>query len=280
VLTRLLKQGREVFGVEFDDLSREAKRWQKKIYWARRKAQRIPMYHRLLEACGRIQREVQRAREELRAWDSEPDWFAARDALSEKVEHYLGLFERVISQTRRRVVNGETVPAQEKLLSIFEPHTDLIVKGRKPEFGHKLTLTVGSSGLVLDCVIERGCPKDDTLAVRQIERQAALYGRAPRDAAFDGGFASRPNLEAIKALGTERCAFSKPRGLTPQEMAGSRRTYGRLKNFRAGVEAAISLLKRAFGLRRCQWRGWAGYQAYTWSAVFAANLVALVRLRL
>jgi IS5 family transposase len=74
--------------------------------------------------------------------------------------------------------------------------------------------------------------------------------------------------------------FSKAKGLTKVEMAGSRRTYGRLKRFRAGIEGKISWLKRDFGLARCTWKGWDRFQSYVWSACFAANLKKLVRLRL
>ena len=170
----------------------------------------------------------------------------------------------------------------EKILSIFELHTDLIVKSgnRPPEYGHKITITAGASGLVLDCVIEEGNPGDVSVAVRQLERQKALFGKAPRAAAFDGAYASRENLEQAKALGVERVAFSRGRGLTPEDMVGSRRTYGRLRRFRAGVEATISLLKRSFGLDRCTWKGARGFAAYVWSAVVAANLTLLARARL
>ena len=134
--------------------------------------------------------------------------------------------------------------------------------------------------MALDCVIERGNPNDLTLTTRQIERAKLLFGRAPKQVAFDGGFASRKNLEQARELGVERCAFSKGKGLTPSEMAGSRRTYGRLKRFRAGVEAWISVYKRGFGLSRCSWKGWCGFQAYVWSAILSANLTQLARLRL
>lgn len=100
-------------------------------------------------------------------------------------------------------------------------------KNQPPEFGHKVTLNMGAH-FVLDCVVERGNPADVTLAVRQVQRQLELRdGKAPEQIAFDGGYASAANLEAIKTLGVERCAFSKGRGLTPVEMAGSRRTASR-----------------------------------------------------
>ena len=136
------------------------------------------------------------------------------------------------------------------------------------------------TGLLLDLVIERGNPADVTLAVRQLRRAKALFGEAPRDAAFDGGFASRENLEHAKKVGVERCAFSKGKGLTPEEMAGSRRAYNKLKNFRAGVEGNISHLKRKFGLRRCTWKGWEGFQSFAWSGALAFNLMKLAWLRL
>jgi len=137
-----------------------------------------------------------------------------------------------------------------------------------------------SQHFVLDAVIERGNPADVTLTTRQLERQVELFGQAPGSVAFDGGYATRENLEAAKALGVERCAFSKAKGLTREEQAGSRQTHGRLQRFRAGIEGKISWLKREFGLGRCTWKGWDRFQSYVWSACFAANLKKLVQLRL
>lgn len=281
VLTRFMSRA-SLCGVTFENRRKKAKKKHTKIYWMKG-AKRNPTYREFLEIADQVAEDSARVAEELRAWRGwDGDWAVRieRDKIVEQLDHYTGLLHRVIDQTRRRVIEGEKVPAAEKLLSIFEPHTDIICKGRDTQFGHKLTLTAGASGLILDCVIEGGNPGDVTLAVRQIERQKDLYGVAPKQVAFDGGFTSRENLEKIKALGTERCAFSKGKGLTPEEMAGSRRTYGRLKNFRAGVEASISLLKRKFGLRRCTSKGWEGFKRYVWSAVMAANFVGLARLRL
>jgi len=283
VLTRLMKRSRDTLGVAFDDESRAAKKLQKRIFYARGKAERAPVYADLLGVSARVDARAADVLDALRRLKPRsPKEGVERDALAAGIQHYRVLFGRVISQTERRVLKGETVPAQEKVLSIFEPETDLIKKsGSQPaEFGHKITLTSGKSGFVLDCVIERGNPVDVTLAIRQLERQKKLFGSAPRAAAFDGGYASKENLDAAKALGTERCAFSKGRGLTPEEMAGSRRTYGRLRNFRAAIEATVSLLKRAYGLTRCIWKGWARFQSYVWSAILAANLTLLARKRL
>lgn len=283
VLTRLMREASDLFAVEFLDLSKAAKKLHHGIFYARTKAQREPAYGKFLEVAGKVRGEAKTVVEALRglepsAWKD----LAMRDGLVSELEQYQAFFARVIDQTQRRVLRGETVPAREKIFSVFEPQTDIIVKnGNRPaEYGHKLTLTVGKSGMVLDCVIERGNPGDVTLATRQIERQKALFGRAPATIVFDGAYASKENLDQAKALGVERCAFSKGRGLTAEEMAGSRRTYGRLRNFRAGIEATVSYLKRSFGLDCCTWKGWARFQSYVWSAVFAANLTILARRRL
>lgn len=282
-LTRLMSQARSFFAeVEFEDRSKQAKKLKAKIYWARRKEQRGPAYEALLSEVRFVDAQAECVISALGAVRvrSVQDG-ALRDALVTELRHYRGLTARVIDQTERRVLRGETVPADEKLYSIFEPETDMIVKTKNqpPEFGHKVTLTMGVH-FVLDCVVERGNPADVTLAVRQVERQLKLRGTAPEQVAFDGGYASAANLQKIKALGTKRCAFSKGRGLTAVDMAGSRRTFGRLRHFRAGIEGKISWLKRDFGLDRCTWRSWPRFSSYVWSACFAANLSKLARLRL
>jgi IS5 family transposase len=283
VLTRLLTHAWSTFGLDFEDQSRAAKKLQSRIFYARKKEQRAPAYRELLAACERVGEQVGRVVSGLRRVEPRRvEDLPVREQLLRELPRVQGLLARVMRQTTRRVIEGESVPAAEKVLSIFELHTDLIVKSgnRPPEYGHKVTITAGASGLVLDCVIEDGNPGDVSVAVRQLERQKALFGKAPRAAAFDGAYASRENLEQAKALGVERVAFSRGRGLTAEEMAGNRRAYGRLRRFRAGVEATISRLKRAFGLDRCTWKGAQRFAAYVWSAVVAANLILLARARL
>jgi IS5 family transposase len=167
------------------------------------------------------------------------------------------------------------------VVSIFELHTDILVKGRQDiEYGHKVNLAVGKSSLVTDCVIETGNPADSTLAVKMIDRQRGLYRRAPRQAAFDGGFASRDNLRAIKERGVEDVAFAKRCGLAVEDMVKSMWVYKRLKSFRAGIEGVISFLKRCFGLARCTWRSFESFKAYVWSSVASANLLIFARHRI
>ena len=197
-----------------------------------------------------------------------------------EAEHYRGLIERVIEQAERRVFHGEKVPAREKIFSLFEEHTDIIVKGsRDIQYGHKLNLMTGKSGLVLDIMIEAGNPADTERFLPMLDRHIQHYGKAPRQMAVDGGYASKDNLKEAKAKGVKDMGFHKKKGLKVEEMAKSDWVYRKLRNFRAGIEAGISYLKRCFGLRRCNWKGLEHFKAYVWSAVVTHNLVTLARLK-
>lgn len=201
----------------------------------------------------------------------------AKEAAAE-IRDVIELSKKVISQTERRVLKGEKVPPEDKIVSIFEPHTDIIVKDRRDTyFGRKIALSGGESGLLTDLVILDGNPADSTLALDMASRQKEIYQRAPLQIAYDGGFASRPNLETIKELGIKNVSFSKKRGLKITDMVKSTYVYKKLRNFRAGIEGMISYLKRSFGLRRCNWKGFESFKAYAWSSVVTANLLILAR---
>lgn len=179
---------------------------------------------------------------------------------------FLGLFlpiKVVIAQTTRRVMNGEVVPALEKLASLFEPHADVLVKDRRQTYyGHKVFLTGGASGLVLDCAIQKGNPADSTWVVSMLKRQQRLYGRPLQQASFDGAFASGDNLRAAKSLGVQDVCCAKKRGLAVLDMVKSSWVYRKLRDFRAGIESVISFLKRVCGLSRCIWKGDVAFHAY------------------
>jgi transposase, IS5 family len=203
------------------------------------------------------------------------------ERLRQQLAHYLPLLQQVIAQTERRVLYGEAVPATEKVVSLFEPHADVLVKDRRETYyGHKIVLTGGASGLILDCAIPAGNPADSTWAVPMLRRHRARFGRVPRQASFDGGFASKDNLATAKQLGVEDVCFAKRRGLAVLDMVKSSWVYWKLRRFRAGIESAISLLKRVFGLARCVWKGAAGFVAYVRLGVLTANLLTLARHRL
>ncbi len=201
--------------------------------------------------------------------------------LEQEAKTLLLLTEKVIDQTERRVLNGEKVPAQEKIFSIFEPHTDIIIKGaRDIQYGHKLNLTTGKSGLVLDVYIEEGNPADTARLCPMLKRQQEIYNRVPRQTAADGGYASQDNLAEAKAMGIKDVAFNKKRGLKIEDMVKSNRVYKKLFKFRAGVEGNISCLKRRFGLSRCNWRGFDKFKAYVWASSVAYNLLQLARIEI
>jgi IS5 family transposase len=272
VLTRLLAQAREDFGVKrFPSRARRAKRRALEVLNAKNKRKRTKAYRDLIKVTRETVGYAETAAARLEAYGDIMASLAAAE-----ITRYVGLVERVIDQTERRILHGEAVPASEKLVSLFEPHTDIIVKDRRDtHYGHKLTLTAGASGLILDWVVEDGNPADSTLVTRTIERQKEIYGRVPRQIAFDGGYASRQNLKEAKALGVGDVAFSQKRGLEVLDMARSQWVYKRLRNFRAGIEAWISFLKRCFGLERCSWRGAPGFARYVGASIVAANLLTL-----
>jgi len=194
---------------------------------------------------------------------------------------FLPRVAQVIDQAARRVLHDEAVPADEKLVSLFEAHTDVIRKDRRDTYyGHKVFLTTGASGLILDCAIPKGNPADSTWTVPLVRRQQALFGTVPRQATFDGAFASAANLTDCKDLGVVDVCFAKRRGIAVLDMVRSQWVYDQLRRFRAGIEAGISLLKRVFGLARCVWKSAAGFHAYVRTAVLAANLLVLARARL
>ena len=131
--------------------------------------------------------------------------------------------------------------------------------------------------MILDCVVLEGNPADSTLAQQMIERQGEIYQRPPRQAVFDGGFASRANLKAIKSNGVQDVAFAKRAHLEISDMVRSTWVYKRLRNFRAGIEGNISFLKRIFGLDRCTWRSFPSFESYVWSSILSFNLLVLAR---
>jgi IS5 family transposase len=130
---------------------------------------------------------------------------------------------------------------------------------------------------VTDVVIEQGNPADSTLATRMMERQKAIFGQPPRQASFDGGFATKANLAQIKALGSTDVVFHKRCGLKVEDMASSTRVYKKLRAFRAGIEGTISFLKRVFGLERCTWCGFDSFKSYVQASVLSCNLLVIAR---
>jgi len=280
VLTRLMTALRELsVPIEFSNRTRRAKRRWIAISRAGGKRQRRKLYRNLVNATEEVFAAAITATDAARKHETGSFKEAMEiEALACELKHYVPLTARVLDQTRRRVFDGEKVPASEKVVSIFEEHTDIVVKApRDTQFGHKLTLTGGASSMILDCVISQGNPADSSLALTMIERQTDFFGTPPLKASFDGGYASNPNLQSIKAMGVRDVVFHKKRGLDELDMAKSRWIYEQMKNFRAGIEGCISFIKRVFGLTRCTWRSLASFESYTWASVVSFNLLVMAR---
>jgi len=278
VMTRLLGRAETLTqtpAVRWRDRRRLAKKRARAIEYSRGQDKKRQLYRDLVAAARASRAELQAVAVALAE--------SAESAIARwraEVDHYLPLIARVITQTQRRVFDGQTAPAGEKLVSLFEPHADIIVKGgRQVQYGHKLNLATGKSGLILDVVIEAGNPADAERFLPMLDRHIARAGAPPRQTAADGGYASRANLDAAKARGVADVAFHKKCGIAVADMVKSPWVYRRLRNFRAGIEAAISCFKRAYGAARCTWRGLEHFKAYIWSAVVAHNLVLFARLK-
>lgn len=280
-LTRLMKQAIDLgvsdFG--FSNRNKRTKRRAHEIQRAKNARQRRPLYKDLLMVTGEVSRMAESAVVPIQNHSAADMMSAVKLAsIAADLTKYLGLTTKVIDQTRRRVFDEATVPAKEKVVSIFEEHTDIIVKApRETEYGHKIFLTGGASSLILDCVIAEGNPADSSMAVEMIDRQEEIFGRPPLQAAFDGGFASRENVKSIKRAGVKDAVFHKRRGIDIADLAKSRWVFKRLRDFRAGIEGCISFLKRAFGLTRCTWRSLSSFKSYVWSSIVSMNLLMIAR---
>ena len=188
------------------------------------------------------------------------------------LEDLLPIMKQVYDISFRKEVKGEKVPSGEKIFSIFERHTDIIVKGsRDIIFGHKINLTSGKSNLILDCYMVRGNPADSKLYAPTLDRIIENYNTTPRDSAVDGGFASKANIEHSIEKGLVNVVFNKVVGSMKNQVSSSNMET-RLKKWRSGIEANISNLKRGFKIHRCNWKGWINFQSKVLWSVLAYNI--------
>ena len=259
----------------FPNRKRSAKRRCREIATARRKEARKGIYRKLVKVAEEIR---DFAVEALLRLDALKNPCPKAQRTQYDLGRFIGLVERTLDQTRRRVFQGESVPAGEKLVSVFEEHTDIIRKDFKNTYyGHKICLNGGRSTMVLDCRILEGNPSDSNLAVEAVERQAGIFGKATRQVTFDGAFASKDNLKKIKGLGSKDVVFTKGANLKVEDMATSLGVYKKLRKYRAGIEGTISWLKRSFGLDRCTWRSFGSFKSYVWGSVLAYNFLLVSR---
>ena len=198
VMTRLLRRAErlpQAPAMRWRDRRRLAKKRSRAIDYSRGQARKRQLYRELIAAARATENELQAVTKGLAeiAGTAAERWRA-------QVDHYLPLIARIITQSERRVLKGEAVPAGKKLVSLFEPHADIIVKGsRGVQYGHKLNLTTGKSGLILDVVVEAGNPADAERFLPMLDRQIARRGAPPRQTAAVRRRGRPPPMAAMPA---------------------------------------------------------------------------------
>lgn len=276
VLSRLMAKSKQITGVKirFVDQRKPAKSLAFRLFHAK-KSKKIALYPNMIHCAQITLKQVSTAIDKVRL-EAIDDTSAQQ--WRQQVEHYRSLLLKVIDQTQRRVFNDEKVPAAEKIVSLFEPHTDIIVKKfRDVQYGHKINLATERHGFVTYLRIEDGNPADVSLYMPVLDACQKDYERTPHSVVADGCYASQANVQRARAMGTKRTVFSKPAGLGLHAMGVKKKTFNALREFRAGVEGNISELKRAFGLSKATWKGHGGFMAYVWSSVLSYNLIRWVR---
>ena len=195
-------------------------------------------------------------------------------AVGAALADYLPVMRQVAVAARRREFGGEKVPHGEKVFSIFEPHAELIMRGRRSrpvEFGHKVLLTQSKEKFITDFVVLEENRSDDELLPMVLDRHQEKYGRRPESIAADKGFC--PDADTYEELEEQVDFLGMPRRT---------RDFGDAmmavwQQWRAGIEGTISCLKRAFRLARCCFRGFKNFASAVGSAVFCHNLTILAK---
>ena len=276
VLSRLMANSRSLTGVKlrFVDQRKRSKSLAFKIFHAK-KAEKDAHYPKLLACVSTTLKQVQRGIEKVSRDATDPGKAARWIA---EVEHYRALSLRVVDQTQRRVFLNEKVPPSDKIVSLFESHTNIIVKGQRDvQYGHKINLATQADGFVTYLNIESGNPSDKSLYLPVLDASIDDYGQLPLETVADGGYASQGNVTKGRDNGVERVVFNKRCGLGFHAMGVKKKTFERLRDFRAGVEGNISELKRAFGMAKATWKKHDGFAAYVWSCALSYNLMRMVR---
>ena len=292
-LARFIEQIREIAPALVGDrrlLLRKVKKLQQKIGRkasknARSKEALKPLYSKLFGLVENILHWSDEIAERLAQPSVQPRYALLEQATMEscrkELVHYRGLGEWVLDQARRRILDDEAVPNEEKIFSIFEPHTELLKRGKAAkeiEFGHMIQIQQVEGKFITDYEVFETKPVEHQLVEPALERHKELFGKHPDELAGDKGYYER--MEQIERLSeiVEVVAIGKKGKRTEEQ---TRRetdpAFRHAQRFRAGVEGTISFLKRVLGLFRCYNKGWEHYVATVGATIFAHNLIILSR---
>ena len=273
-------------GVKFTNRTRSARRRMQLIQrmTSQQRQQQVPKYRELMKITGQG---VQNARQvvEQTKDTSGVDLVAGLviDALRKEITFYCDLADKVIDQTRRRVIHGEEVPSGEKVYSIFEPHTDCIRRGKaqKPtEFGHKVFLAESAQGLITDYQVLKGNPADSDHVEGSLERHQKTFQHPPEQYAGDRGFYSVDNVQRCEEAKVAQVCIPQRGGQKTAEQEALERSpaFKKGQRFRVGIEGRISVLFRGRGMKRCRAKGSERFEMLVGAAVLANNLMRIAQL--
>ncbi len=255
----------EVDGLGYTDYSKEGKKTYFKINVTKGDKRRNLFYSQLgtfIKTINQVSNVVKK----------KPGCSIEAMVLCLQLEKHLELMVKVHDMVYRKEIKGEKVPGEDKIYSIYEQHTDIIVKGsREAKFGHKIDLCSGKSNLILHCQVLKGNPADSDLFIPAVDAIINNYGQVPRDYTTDGGYASGLNRDQAGQRGIVNIVFNKIVG-SLKNMVSSKNMETRLKKWRSGAEAVISNVKRGFNLERCTWKGWEHFVAKVFWSVIAYNI--------
>jgi transposase, IS5 family len=203
--------------------------------------------------------------------------------LRKEIDRYCKLGDRVIDQARRRVLEGEQVPHEEKIFSIFEAHTDLIKRGKiltPVEFGHKVFLAESAQGLITQYEVLQGNPPDEQQVEASLERHKENFRRAPKVYSGDRGFYSEQNEQSCKCQGVRKVCLPQRGGKKTSRRTAFEKSpdFKKGQRFRAGIEGTISVLFRGRGMKRCLAEGRQRFEVWVGAAVLANNLMRIADL--
>jgi IS5 family transposase len=285
VLGRTLTRAKVLLGTRteltketFRNRTRSAKRAARKIAGLshRGRVQLKPYYQRLVRITRATIRQAEQVLTEMTTQAVEQG-----QGLMETLRTFMPRAQQVLDQTVRRVFSGERVPAEEKLVSIFEPHTDIIRRGKpnkETEFGHKVWLGEVEGGFITQYQVLDGNPADERQWPPMLDRHVQQFGQAPWQASADRGVHSADNEAYATKLGVKRVILPKPgRKSETRRKHERQRWFWRGRCFHAGVEGRISVIKRKHGLSRCRNRGRVGFERWVGWGIIANNLTVMGR---